>query len=263
MHILVSKEVCLTLQDMLKMLQEFQLDKKQVKSGVTDMESEYPALQISQSEELRLLIKTPDLHFLFFSCLNESPWSLITHSLHVNEMKTCLLIQRNYLADAPFASSWLVGRGLWLDSRCLWQVMLWCLLIFFFSLRALLHGPHMSLRIRVQLGVPCIPYGLRLWLQLTAKSIRGQRMHEWKFKVHASTWLGSQCMHLSLVAEQELIIDVSYWLMHILINWAYIKGISSSLFILFKKNPIFIFNVGEILIYQMCVRLKKTSFLFS
>lgn len=70
-------------------------------------------------------------------------------------------------------------------------------------------------------------------------------------------------MHLSLVAEQELIIDVSYWLMHILINWAYIKGISSSLFILLKKNPIFIFNVGEILIYQMCARLKKTSFLFS
>lgn len=73
MHILVSKEVCLTLQDMLKMLQEFQLDKKQVKSGVTDMESEFPTLQISQSEELGLLIKTSDLHSLFFSFLNERP----------------------------------------------------------------------------------------------------------------------------------------------------------------------------------------------
>lgn len=77
-----SKEMRLTLQDMLKMLQEFQHDKKQVKSGVTDMESECPALQISPSEELRPLIKFQDLHSLFFSSLNESPWSLITHSLH-------------------------------------------------------------------------------------------------------------------------------------------------------------------------------------
>ena len=148
---------------------------------------------ISQSEELQLFIR-----FKCFFVLQLFEWtSLQLEHIHVwwirwkNTWEFTGNIWTSLSHRGGHASYCLLA--LRNGPQCLWWLMLRCLITF---LPRQWPSPHTSLCIQV-LAVLRIPYGLRLWLQLTAKSIKGWSMYVWKFKMHATTWLGSQCMHRS------------------------------------------------------------------
>lgn len=99
-------------------------------------------------------------------------------------------IHRKYV-NSLFLSGWHCwAGGEWCDSRGPYRVSLHCFITFFCPDRIWTLTHHCAFRSSWE----CIAsYGLRLWLQVTEKSIRGSSMYVWKCKRHAATWLSIQC----------------------------------------------------------------------